>query len=98
MPASNGMAFVVILHLSPKHESRPTRYWRTGDAHAGDPGLREVKIEADHVYVIAPSKQLSMERRRLLEVTDMERPRGQHMAIDTFFRTWPKPSSNARSR
>ena len=45
-----------------------------------------VRLEANHVYVIAPSMQLSM-MDGSLDVVEMERPRGQHVAIDAFFRT-----------
>jgi two-component system CheB/CheR fusion protein len=86
MPARNGMAFVIILHLSPKHESNADqilqRVTRMPVLQVND----TVRIEPDHVYVIAPNKQLGMTDGSLV-VSDMQRPRGQHVAIDAFFRT-----------
>jgi two-component system CheB/CheR fusion protein len=45
-----------------------------------------VQIEENHVYVIAPNQQLSMND-GMLVVSPLERTRGQHVAIDAFFRT-----------
>jgi len=86
MPESNGMAFVVVLHLSPKHHSSADailqRVTRMPVVQVTGP----VPIRADHVYVIPPNKQLSMVDGHL-SLTELERPRGGHVAIDIFFRT-----------
>ena len=86
MPANNGMAFVVILHLSPRHHSTADQVLQRVTSMPVIQVHHTVKIEPNHVYVIAPSKQLSMFDGSL-GVEDMQRPRGQHVAIDTFFRT-----------
>ena len=86
MPASNGMAFVVVLHLSPKHESNVDQLLQRATRMPVLQVVETTKIEPNHVYVIAPSKQLTM-MDGSLTVTDMQRPRGQHIAIDAFFRT-----------
>jgi two-component system, chemotaxis family, CheB/CheR fusion protein len=86
MPADNGMAFVVILHLSPKHDSTADQVLQRVTRMPVIQVNESVRIEPNHVYVIAPSKQLSMID-GMLVVTAMERPRGQHIAIDAFFRT-----------
>lgn len=80
------MAIVVILHLSPKHESSADnvlqRATRMPVLQVTDP----VRLEPDHVYVIAPNVQLSMVD-GMLSVSELKRPRGGHIAIDVFFRT-----------
>lgn len=86
MPANNGMAFVVILHLSPKHQSNADHVIQRATRMKVVQVTDTVKIEPNHVYVIAPSKQLVMMDGELV-VKDMARPRGQHIAIDAFFRT-----------
>jgi two-component system, chemotaxis family, CheB/CheR fusion protein len=86
LPADNGMAFVVILHLSPKHESTADQVLQRATRMPVVQVTESVKIAPNHVYVIAPSKQLSMTD-GMLVVTEMHRPRGQHIAIDAFFRT-----------
>ena len=86
MPANNGMAFVVVLHLSPKYESNADQLLQRATRMPVLQVLESVKIEPNHVYVIAPSKQLTM-MDGSLTVAEMQRPRGQHIAIDAFFRT-----------
>lgn len=86
MPQQTGMAFVVILHLSPRHESNADqvlqRVTRMPVTQVADP----VKIRPDHVYVIPPNRHLTMFD-SALGLSAMERPRGAHVAIDIFFRT-----------
>ena len=86
MPAHNGMAFVVVLHLSPKHQSNADQLLQRVTRMPVLQVVETVKIEPDHVYVIAPSMQLTM-MDGSLTVAEMHRPRGQHIAIDEFFRT-----------
>jgi hypothetical protein len=38
VPADSGVAYVVILHLSPDHESRLAEVLQTGGADSGDAG------------------------------------------------------------
>lgn len=86
MPAAPGVAFVVIVHLSPRHESNL-------DAILGKvttmPVLQvqgAVAIEPNHIYVISPALQLSMYD-HMLQVDPLARGMGQQIAIDVFFRT-----------
>jgi two-component system CheB/CheR fusion protein len=86
LPGDTGMAFVVVLHLSPKHESNVDgllqNVTRMKCVQVGGP----VHIEANHVYVIPPGKHLTMND-GYLRLADPDRPRGRHVAIDLFFRT-----------
>jgi len=86
MPSHTGMAFVVILHLSPKHKSSADhvlqRVTRMPVVQVSGP----VEILPDHVYVIPPNRHLKMVD-SYLGLMDLERPRGSHVAIDIFFRT-----------
>ena len=86
MPDGNGMAFVVILHLSPEHESQLPAILQT---HTTMPVIQiqeTVKVEPNHVYVIPPTKYLTMsdDEIRLIEP---ETIRGKRVPIDLFFRT-----------
>jgi two-component system CheB/CheR fusion protein len=86
IPATCGMAFVVILHLSPKHKSSAAeilqRATRMPVRQVGKP----MPIEADHVYVIPPGVTLTMNDGHL-RVTPGARIAGGHIAVDVFFRT-----------
>ena len=86
IPDKSGMAFVIILHLSPKHQSNADQVLQRVTRMPVIQVTEKVKLEANHVYVIAPSMQLAM-MDGSLDVVEMERPRGQHVAIDAFFRT-----------
>jgi two-component system CheB/CheR fusion protein len=86
MPAVHEMAFVIILHLSPKHPSSAAAILQRSTRMPVVQVTSKVEIERGHVYVIAPNLHMSM-MDGLLLVSELERPRGQHVAIDLFFRT-----------
>ncbi|WUR11323.1 CheR family methyltransferase [[Empedobacter] haloabium] len=86
MPSHSGMAFVVVLHLSPRHESTVDQVLQRATRMPVLQVTQRVAIEPDHVYVIAPNLHLSMDDGHL-DVSELARPRGQHVAIDIFFRT-----------
>ncbi|MBD8530329.1 PAS domain S-box protein [Massilia sp. CFBP 13647] len=86
MPAVHEMAFVVVLHLSPKHPSSAAAILQRATRMPVIQVSSRVRIESGHVYVIAPNQQMAM-RDGLLLVDELERPRGRHIAIDMFFRT-----------
>jgi two-component system, chemotaxis family, CheB/CheR fusion protein len=86
MPNDNGMAFVVILHLSPKHESNAASVLQNATKMPVTQVTESTKIEPNHVYVIPPTKDLSMDD-GMLRLSDSHRPAGRHIAIDLFFRT-----------
>lgn len=85
-PSDTGMAFVVILHLSPQHESNADAVLQRATRMPVLQVQHPVRIEPDKVYVIPPSRQLSMNDSQL-RLTELERPRGRQVAVDTFFRT-----------
>ena len=86
LPVDTGMAFVIVMHLSPTHESNACAVLQR----ATTMPVQEVKqltyIACNNVYVISPKLQLEMND-GYLRVRAAERPIGQHVAIDLFFRT-----------
>ena len=86
MPTAHEMAFVVILHLSPRHPSSAAAILQRATSMPVVQVTSRVKVEPGHVYVIAPNVHLTMVD-GLLIVEELKRPRGQHVAIDLFFRT-----------
>jgi two-component system CheB/CheR fusion protein len=86
MPATSGMAFVVILHLSPKYDSSADQVLQRATRMPVLQVTESVEIQPNHIYVIAPNLDLSMNDGGL-QVSEAARPRGQHVAIDRFFRT-----------
>ncbi|BCX67991.1 CheR family methyltransferase [Pseudomonas izuensis] len=85
MPADSGMAFVVILHLSPDHQSVADRIIQEVTRMPVRQVSDTIGIEKNTVYVISPAHDLAMNDGYLC-VTHSNRPPGAHIAIDLFFR------------
>lgn len=86
MPAESGMAFVVIMHLSPEHESHAAAILQNTTRMSVTQVNEQVKVEPNHVYVIPPTKHLAMEDGHI-RLSEPTRPTGRHVAVDLFFRT-----------
>ena len=86
LPPESGMAYVIVVHLSPEHESHLDsilgRATRMPVLQVREP----VAVRPDHVYVISPALQLSMNDGHLA-VAPLQRGRSPHRSIDVFFRT-----------
>ena len=81
-----GMAFVVVLHLSPTHESNVAAILQRATTLTVMQVTGRTAIAADHVYVIPPNKDLNMDDGHLT-LRDPTRERGPHVAVDLFLRT-----------
>src|SRR5262245_30264879 len=58
VPAHSGITWVVILHLSPDHDSRLAEVLQTTAPMPVTQVKERVTIEPDHVYVVPPNKTL----------------------------------------
>ncbi len=85
-PAAPGMAFVVILHLSPKHASNVHQVLQGATRMPVTQVHETTHIEVDHVYVIPPTRELTMND-GVLAVAELRARRGGPVAIDLFFRS-----------
>lgn len=85
MPNDCGMAFVVIMHLSPRHESNVDKILQNVTRMPVRQVTQPVSIERNHVYVIPPAMDLSMND-GYLRLQKPTRRRGAPVAIDRFFR------------
>ncbi len=87
LPADTGFAFVVIQHLSPRHETliasllAPLTAMPVREVVAD-----ETVIEPDHVYVKPPSGTLTIDD-CVLYISKAPRLRGRRSPIDHFFRS-----------
>lgn len=84
--AGSGMAYVVVQHLSPDFKSLMEELLRrhTGlPIHLVEDGM---PVEADHVYLIPPKKEMIIADGRLL-LSERERTHELTLPIDTFFRS-----------
>ena len=82
----SGAAYVVILHLSPDHESSMAEILQRSTPMPVRQVTGPVTVEPDHVYVIPPGKHLSMTDGKLC-LAEIERARGRRVTVDLFFRT-----------
>ena len=85
-PADGGLAYVLIQHLDPNHESMLAELL----SRRTDMPVRQVSngmgIEPNNVYLIPPNASLSI-RDGALELSDFSEPRGFRRPIDVFFRS-----------
>ena len=86
LPAEPDMAFVVVLHLSPVHESNAASILQTVTRMPVAQVTGKLQIERNHVYVIPPTQDLVMFD-GALSLEPSRRTRGRHVVIDHFFRT-----------
>ncbi len=86
MPENSGLAFVVVLHLSPDYESNLAELLQKWTSMPVVQVSEPLKVEGNRVYVIAPGKHLLMSDGQLIP-GDMPREYGRRAAVDIFFRT-----------
>src|SRR4051812_4866912 len=65
VPSNPGMAFVVILHLSPDHDSKLAEVLQAVCPLPVEQVTKRTPMEKDRVYVIPPDKSLSIDHREI---------------------------------
>jgi two-component system, chemotaxis family, CheB/CheR fusion protein len=86
VPPDGGAAFVVILHLSPEHDSRLAEVLQASSRIPVTRVTETLALEANHVYVISPSTSLRMAD-GMLNVSEVLRLEERRAPVDVFFRT-----------
>ena len=86
VPPRCGMAFVVIQHLDPTHKGAMVELLQRCTSMLVSQVKDGQKVEADCVYVIPPSKDLSI-LHGTLHLLPQRLPRGLNLPIDFFFRS-----------
>jgi chemotaxis methyl-accepting protein methylase len=86
VPPQSGMAYVVILHLSPEHESHLAEVLQSATEMPVTQVRAAVKIEPDQVYVIPPNMSLAMNDGHLA-LSEFKRIEQRRAPVDIFFRT-----------
>jgi two-component system, chemotaxis family, CheB/CheR fusion protein len=86
MPPDSGLVFVVILHLSPAHDSTLPGVLGRATTMPVLQAENGQKVQPNHVYVIPPGKYLAAVDGHL-KLTDLEKERGKRVAVDLFFRS-----------
>ncbi|HKR58872.1 MAG TPA: chemotaxis protein CheB [Pyrinomonadaceae bacterium] len=86
VPRDSQMAYVVILHMSPEHESKLAEILQVSSPIPVAQVQQRVKVQPNHVYVIPPNQNLAMndghiELKYVIGVEERRSP------VDLFFRT-----------
>jgi len=86
LPIKSGVAFVIVQHLDPDYKDMMVELLQRITAIPVVQVSDRLKIEADHVYVIPPNKDMSL-LHGVLHLLDPVEPRGLRLPVDFFFRS-----------
>ena len=87
MPAGDsGMAFVLVQHLAPDHQSILADLVRRFTRMEVFEVTQGMTIRPNCVYVIPPNRNMALVN-GALQLSEQEAPRSHHLAIDFFFRS-----------
>jgi two-component system, chemotaxis family, CheB/CheR fusion protein len=86
VPADLGIAYVVVLHLDPARESKLTEILARTTPLPVVQVQDGMRVEPDHVYVIPPNCEMTIER-WVLHLRGRQAHRAANTTIDTFFRS-----------
>ncbi|MBV8394614.1 MAG: PAS fold family protein, partial [Alphaproteobacteria bacterium] len=84
IPANSGLAFVIVQHLDPDHESSLAALLRKLSPIPVSLIRNDTAVEPNNLYVIPPNASLTLVDDRLLLAPPIEQ-RGQRTPIDGFF-------------
>jgi two-component system, chemotaxis family, CheB/CheR fusion protein len=86
VPPKSGIAYVVILHLSPDHDSRLAQVLQTTTQMPVTQVTEKVAVVPDHVYVVPPNQHLTMQDGSII-VSPNTQIEDRRAPVDIFFRT-----------
>ena len=86
IPDNTGAAFVVIVHLDPKHRSELADILSTRTRMPVTQVDAREKLQPDHVYVITPDRRLQLIDHEIL-ASPFEEPPRQRTPVDAFLRS-----------
>jgi two-component system, chemotaxis family, CheB/CheR fusion protein len=86
LPPEPGLALVFIPHLDPKHESAMVELLSRTTRLPVSQAAEGTTVECNSVYVLPPNSDMTISD-GILHLVQREAGRGQHMPVDTFFRS-----------
>jgi two-component system CheB/CheR fusion protein len=84
LPLDTGMGFVLVQHLDPQHESALTQLLTRATSMPVCEATQNLRVEANHVYIIPPNTNLSIAL-GVLKLQPRQETGGGHRSIDFFF-------------
>lgn len=86
VPADSGMAYIVILHLSPDHDSQLVSVLQRETPVPVTQVTEKIIFKPDHVYVIPPNRHLTMDD-GYIAVSNNMHVEDRRAPVDIFLRT-----------
>ncbi|MEX6689797.1 CheR family methyltransferase [Danxiaibacter flavus] len=86
VPADSGIAYVVILHLSPDHDSKLAEVLQQTAKIPVSQVTEKTTVKPNRVYVVPPNQHLSMKNDEIIVSQNMQ-VADRRAPIDIFFRT-----------
>ena len=86
LPAGSGMAFILVQHLEPTHESMIAELLAGSTAMTVRQATEGMPIESEHLYVIPPGTYLSVGN-GALHLSSPQAPRGARVPFDFLLRS-----------
>ncbi len=85
-PPDSGMAFVLVSHLDPDHDSMLTEILQRVTTMPVVEAQDQMKVMPNCVYALPPNREMAIFH-GALQLSTPEMPRGQRMVIDSFLRS-----------
>jgi two-component system CheB/CheR fusion protein len=86
LAADTGLAYVVVQHLDPRHESILAELLSEATSMDVSEVKGDVRVEPNHIYVIPPSQDIVFTE-GMLKLVPRGTTRGTHMPIDSFLQS-----------
>ena len=83
LPDNLGMAYVIVQHLDPKHESSLPSLLARATKMPVQETSNDMVIEPNHVYVIPPDTEMTVQQ-GMLRLRSWTEAQGRRRSIDTF--------------
>jgi two-component system CheB/CheR fusion protein len=84
VPATSGLAYIVVQHLDPTHKAMLTELLQRATTMPVREATASMPIEPDIVYVIPPNTELTVAH-GVLRLAEPSQPRGMRLPIDVLF-------------
>lgn len=86
VPEQSGMAYVVILHLSPDHDSQLASVLQRETKIPTAQVTERIRVQPNHIYVVPPDRHLTIED-SFIAVSPNMQIEDRRAPVDIFFRT-----------
>ena len=84
VPARSGLAYIVVQHLDPTQKAMLAELLQRVTSLSVREAREQMRVEADHVYVIPPNAELSLTQ-GMLHLAPPTEPRGMRLPVNVLF-------------